>query len=135
MTNLSLLKVFALEYDGLTNSILPNIRYLNPKRLFDDMYKILNCSTITCTVVEINNTTFDIWSDDEALLVDYPVPVMYVNDDLVIFGNMLFAKSDNEGNIIGLRDSEPQMLYAYALSQYPKLVRWIQNLKAGEPDA
>ena len=37
---------------------------------------------------------FDVWSDDKALLKEKPAPNLYINDDLIIFGSVAFAKSD-----------------------------------------
>ena len=123
------LKVFTLTYDNATNAITPNIAFLNPEHILKEMYKIIGCSCVTCTEIEINGKKYDIWSDDEALLVDNPVPNLFIDDDTVIFGNLLIAKSNDEGEMIGLDNGEPQLLYAFAQLQYPKLLRWLKKIR------
>ena len=122
------LKVFTLTYDERTNSISPGVAYLNPSNTLSDMYKIIGCSCVTCTAIEVNGKKYDVWSDDEALLVDNPVPNLYIDDDTVIFGNLLIAKSNDEGEMVGLDNGEPQLLYAFAQMQYPKLLKWLKNI-------
>ena len=123
------LKVFTLTYDERINSISPGVAYINPADTLREMYKIIGCSCVTCTAIEVNGKSYDVWSDDEALLVDNPVPNLYIDDELVIFGNLLIAKTTEEGEMVGLDDGEPQLLYAFAQLQYPKLLKWLKNIR------
>lgn len=123
------LKVFTLKYDEHTNSISPGVAYINPADTLREMYKIIGCSCVTCTEIEVNGKYFNVWSDDEALLVSNPVPNLYIDDDTVIFGNLLIAKSNDEGETVGLDDGEPQLLYTFAQLQYPKLLKWLKNIQ------
>lgn len=122
------LKVFTLTYDERTNSISPGVAYINPADTLREMYKIIGCSCVTCTVIEVNGKYFDVWSDDEALLVEKPVPNLYIDDDTVIFGNLLISKSNAEGEMVGLDNGEPQLLYSFAQIQYPKLLKWLKKI-------
>lgn len=122
------LKVFTLTYNERTNSISPSVAYINPADTLSEMYKIIGCSCVTCTEIEVNGKYFDVWSDDEALLVDNPVPNLYIDDDTVIFGNLMIAKSNDEGEMVGLDNGEPQLLYSFAQLQYPKLLKWLKNI-------
>ena len=123
------LRVLSLALDSSTHSINPHVRYLQPDNILQDMYKIIGCHLVTCTQIQVNGQYFDIWSDDEALFNSPLAPSLYINDDFVLFGNLIFAKSDNEGKFVGLDFNEPQMLYHFAQSQFPKLIRWLQKLK------
>ena len=123
------LKVFTLKYDEHTNSISPGVAYINPADTLSEMYKIIGCSCVTCTAIEVNGKKYDVWSDDEALLVEKPVPNLYINDDIVIFGNLLITKTYEDGEIVGLDDGEPQFLYSFAQIQYPKLLKWLKNIR------
>ena len=71
---ISPLKLFTLECDTETNSITPHVRYISPDNVLKDLYKILNCDLVTCTEIEVNGELFDVYSDDEALLKESPVP-------------------------------------------------------------
>ena len=82
------------------NSISPGVAYLNLADTLRDIYKIIGCCCVTCTGIEINVKKYDVWSDDEALLVDNPVPNLFIDDDNVIFGNLLIAKSNEEGEML-----------------------------------
>lgn len=123
------LKVFTLTYHARTNSISPHVAYLNPEHILQDMYQIIGCKCVTVTEIEVNGKYYDVWSDDEALLVENPVPNLYINDDLVIFGNLLITNTNEDGETVGLDDGEPQLLYDFALAQFPKLLKWLKNLR------
>ena len=119
------LKVFTLEVDAATNSISPHVRYISPDNVLHDLYRILNCQLVTCTEIEVNGKFFDVWSDDEALLKSNPVPNLYIDDDLIIFGSVAFAKSDDEGKLVGLERDDLHLLWNFAQIQFPKLLDFI----------
>ena len=119
------LKVFTLEVDAATNSISPHVRYISPDNVLHDLYRILNCQLVTCTEIEVNGKFFDVWSDDEALLKSNPVPNLYIDDDLIIFGSVAFAKSDDEGKLVGLERDDVHLLWNFAQVQFPKLLDFI----------
>ena len=127
MNSNSLLRIFSLEYDAKTNSISPHVRYISPDNVLQDLYKILNCELVTCTEIEVNGKLFDVWSDDEALLKDKPAPNLYIDDDLIIFGSVAFAKADEEGKVVGLSRDDVHLLWDFALYQFPKLLNFIRR--------
>ena len=119
------LKVFTLEVDAATNSISPHVRYISPDNVLHDLYRILNCQLVTCTEIDVDGKLFDVWSDDEALLKSNPVPNLYIDDDLIIFGSVAFAKSDDEGKLVGLERDDVHLLWDFAQIQFPKLLDFI----------
>lgn len=129
MTSQSPLKIFTLELQKEfdRNIISPHVRYISPDNVLKDLYKILNCELITCTEIEVNGKLFDVYSDDEALLKDKPVPNLYLDDDLIIFGSLAFAKADDDGKLIGLSDEEIHLLWHFSLSQFDKLLNFIKK--------
>ena len=127
MNSSSPLRLFTLEYDAKTNSISPHVRYISPDNVLQDLYRILNCELVTCTEIEVNGKLFDVWSDDEALLKDKPAPNLYIDDDLIIFGSVAFAKADDEGKLVGLSREEVHLLWDFALAQFPKLLNFLKN--------
>ena len=116
------LNVLALLCDPLTQSIHSRVKQLNSKKTLADMRHIINCELVTCTEIEVEGKYFDVWSDDEALLCDNPVPNLYVCDGLIIFGNLLFAKSDDDGETIGLSVDDIRLLKKYSQRQFYKLL-------------
>lgn len=127
MNSNSPLRLFTLEYDAKTNSISPHVRYISPDNVLQDLYRILNCELVTCTEIEVNGKLFDVWSDDMALLKDKPAPNLYIDDDLIIFGSVAFAKADDEGKLIGLTREEVHLLWVFALVQFPKLLKFLKK--------
>lgn len=127
MKSSSQLRVFTLEYDAKTNSVSPHVRYISPDNVLKDLYRILNCDLVTCTEIEVNGKFFDVWSDDEALLKDRPVPNLYIDDDLIIFGSVAFAKTDDDGNLAGLSRDDVHLLWDFAIVQFAKLLKFLKN--------
>ena len=121
------LRLFTLEYDAKTNSISPHVRYISPDNVLHDLYKVLNCELVTCTEIEVNGKLFDVWSDDEALLKEKPAPNLYIDNDLIIFGSVAFAKSDEEGKLVGLERDDVYLLWHFALAQFPKLLNFLKR--------
>jgi len=127
MKSSSQLRLFSLEYDAATNSISPHVRYISPDNVLKDLYRILNCELVTCTEIEVNGKFFDVWSDDEALLKDNPAPNLYIDDELIIFGSVAFAKADEEGKLVGLSREEVHLLWDFALVQFAKLLTFLKK--------
>lgn len=59
---------------------------------------------------ELNGKLFDVWFDDEFLLHDPVVPTALLPNGDLLCGNLVFAKSDEEGNTVGLTDDEAAMV-------------------------
>ena len=127
MTSISPLRIFTLEYDDATNSISPHVRYISPDNVLQDLYKVLNCDMVTCTKIEVDGKRFDVYSDDEALLKDKPAPNLYIDDDLIIFGSVAFAKANEEGKLVGLERDDVHLLWHFALAQFPKLLNFLKR--------
>lgn len=125
MMNPSPHKVFSLEIDDETKTITPHVRYISPDNVLHDLYKILNCDLVTCVEIEVGGKFFDVWSDDEALLKDKPVPNLYIDDELIFFGSVAFAKTDENGELVGLDSDEIHLLWNFYLAQFPKLLNFL----------
>ena len=121
--NSSLLKVFSLEVNYHT--ISPHVRHISPDNVLHDLYKILNCDLVTCVEIEVGGKFFDVWADDEALLKDKPVPNLYVDDELIFFGSVAFAKTDEDGELVGLDSDEIHLLWDFAIAKFPKLLNFL----------
>lgn len=120
-------KVFSLEVNDDTKTITPHVRHISPENVLHDLYNVLNCDLVTCTEIEVAGKLFDVWSDDEALLKDNPVPNLYIDDELIIFGSIAFAKVDDDGELVGLDSDEVHLLWNFYLAQFPKLLNFISR--------
>ena len=127
MNSSSPLRVFTLEYDAATNSISPHVRYISPDNVLQNLYEILKCDLVTCTEIEVNGKRFDVYSDDEALLKNKPAPNLYIDDDLIIFGSVAFAKADEKGKLARLTREEVYLLWDFAIVQFDKLLNFLKN--------
>ena len=127
MKNNAQLRLFSLEVNNETKSITPHVRYISPDNVLKDLYKILNCDLVTCIDIEVNGKFFDVYADDEALLKEKPVPNLYIDNDLIICGSVAFAKADEEGKLVGLTHDDVQLLWNFALTQFPKLLKFLKN--------
>ena len=121
--NGSLLRVFALEVNDHT--ISPHVRYISHDNVLKDLYKILNCDLVTCVEIEVGGKFFDVWADDEALLKDKPVPNLFIDDELIFFGSVAFAKTDEDGELVGLDSDDIHLLWDFYLAQFPKLLNFL----------
>ena len=121
--NGSLLKVFTLEVND--NTISPHVRHISPDNVLKDLYKILNCDLVTCVEIEVGGKFFDVWADDEALLKDKPVPNLYIDDELIFFGSVAFAKTDEDGELVGLDSDDIHLIWDFYLAQFPKLLNFL----------
>ena len=119
--------VLSLEINYESKTIEIHTRHLSKDNRLEDMYKILNCDYVTCTEIEIEGKYYDVWSDDEALLKCSPIPVLYINDDVIIFGNVLFAKANSKGDTCGLAYKDINIIYDYIQKQDVKLRKWLAD--------
>lgn len=121
--NGSLLRVFTLEVND--HIISPHVRHISLDNVLNDLYKILNCELVTCVEIEVGGKFFDVWADDEALLKDKPVPNLFIDDELIFFGSVAFAKTDEDGELVGLDSDEIHLLWDFYLAQFPKLLNFL----------
>ena len=126
LTSQAEIKVVTLEYNSKVNLIFPHIKTL--QNTLKDMRQIIKCQYVTCTQIDIDGKNYDVWSDDEALMIDKPIPTLYINDDLVLFGNLIFATSDNEGATTGLTEEDMDRILKFINHQTPKLIAWLNKL-------
>ena len=123
MNSKSPLKVFSLEVNDHT--ISPHVRYISPDNVLQNLYKILNCDLVTCVEIEVGGKFFDVWADDEALLKDKPVPNLYVDDELIFFGSVAFAKTDEDGELVGVDSDNIHLLWELYLSRFRILLNFL----------
>lgn len=73
----------------------------------DDIYTNLKCDCFDIATRKIGNTYYDIYCDDEGLLKENPiVSAINHNGRPMLVGNLLFAQHDEEGDTVGLKESE-----------------------------
>ena len=73
----------------------------------EDIYDNLNCRCFDIATRRIGDNYYDIYCDDEGLLKEEPI-VSAINHsgEVMLVGNLLFAKHDEEGETVGLKETE-----------------------------
>ena len=73
----------------------------------DDIYENLNCRCFDIATRKIGDTYYDIYCDDEGLLKENPiVSAINHNGEVMLVGNLLFAKHNKRGGTVGLKEKE-----------------------------
>ena len=67
------------------------------------MYKIIGCETVDILEIEAAGKFYDVYFDDEFLLKDNPVPTLYLDNENVLCGNLVFTMSDEESTVAKFR--------------------------------
>ena len=125
--NLPKIKILALLYEPQLHTIFPQVVCI--ENTLEGLKKVIGCDYVTCTEIEVEGKNFDVWSDDEALLKENPVPNLFIDENLILFGNLIFAKHDNEGGTIGIYNSEIRLLQKFYQNQYEKLQKYFGRKK------
>ena len=103
-------------------------RSIKPVDVRDDLqefYRLLRCGTIDITQRKIGGKIFEVMCDDEGLLTDHPITSAFdSNGHMMLVGNLMFFHADDEGNLVGLTDSE----CAYLLD----CVAWHIDMETGD---
>lgn len=73
----------------------------------DDIYNNLDCSCFDIATRKIGDNYYDIYCDDEGLLKENPI-ISAINHkgEVMLVGNLLFAQHDEEGDTVGLKETE-----------------------------
>ena len=101
----------------------------NPAERLKEYYHLLNCKRIDFRKVEINGKYFDLIFDKDGELAEEPIPTFYIEEDnSILFGNILFSQSDENGKTIGLEDSELFMLAKYVCQNLKELQSFLADV-------
>lgn len=89
-------------------SAKPQIVDIPKKHTYLDIKALLEIeSPLTCVSRKIGDCYYDLWCDDEGLFPEKKYMCgICTNASEILCGNILIAKSDDEGNLIGLTEDE-----------------------------
>ena len=120
------IKVLTLEVDYKLKGIFPKVREI--ENSLESFYKIIGCDMIDIVQIEVEGKFFDVICDDEFLLKEKPVPTLFIDNENVLCGNLIFMTCDEEGNTQGLTDEDIQKLTNYILEQAFRLRYYLSEL-------
>lgn len=101
---------------------------LHKNETLKEFYKYIQCDCVDIVEIYIDGEYFDIWVDDDGLLKERPIPNLYMNIngyEQILFGNLIFTRTNENGETIGLTDSQIKKVMLYIDEQKPKLLKWI----------
>lgn len=105
------------------------IEHLDDDNHLKDMYRIIDCRCVDIRQVEIKGNYYDVWFDDEFLLTDKPpIPTLLLPYDTLICGNVLFAKSNEEGETIGLSYADVEIINNFVTENRKKAVDFMNKI-------
>ena len=87
------------------------------------MQRIIDCRLVDYIEIEIDGVFYDIWFDEEFLLKRGNIPMLYLNDDTVIFGNFLVRRSE-EYYSTSLEKEDILHILNFYEQQFLKLQEW-----------
>ena len=126
---MAMMDVFTVEIDTENMVRRPMRRQLDNQNMLKGMYKYIKCDLVDCVSTEIDGHYYDIWCDDEGLLIDHPIPNIYLSDYQIICGNVLIAKSDEEGRTVGLDSSDFDRLLKWTEKNAEQLADYFKRRK------
>ena len=78
-----------------------------------DFHKYINCRCFTVTSRKVGGKSFDVYCDDEGLLLDPQPPIsaysLKLNEPMLV-GNLILANHDMEGNTTDLSDEDIKLI-------------------------
>ena len=115
--------VLTHEIDYERGIIYRHLRVLPKDDKLHAMCKWLNCNMVDVVPIMAEDRKYDVWFDEEHMLkagTKVPTFLLRTNPDCLIpiMGNILFAKSDDEGEMIGLDCEDLHVLSRY-MGQLP----------------
>ena len=92
------IQVLTLEVNHKIKAIIPHVRFIDSEKTLEELYRIIGCDSIDLVRIEVDGKFFDIYCDDEFLLKEKPVPTLFLSDEQVLCGNLVFTTCDKDGN-------------------------------------
>lgn len=82
------------------------------------MYKHIGCDLVELLCVDIEGVEYDLWFDEEFLMKGtiQRLPTLRLENDVMLRGKIIIAKSDDDGKTIGLNDDD-----------FPRVRTWLHE--------
>lgn len=106
----------------------------------DQFYELIGCERVDYIEITLDNDKYDLWCDDEFLLKQEENPGLAWFDQsanaenpVVILGNAVITKSNDEGETIGMTYGEASFV-AMKYTEYmgengPKFINWLKKVR------
>lgn len=118
---MSKIQVLTLEVDHKNKAIFPHVRFIDSENVLEEMYKIIGCDLVEIVQIKVGGKYFDVYCDEEFLLKEKPVPTLFLSNEQVLCGNLIFTTCDEEGKLGGVTAEDIDKLIDFILVQAVKL--------------
>ena len=123
--------VLTIEPEKNLRGLDINLRKIHEDKdtsLLHEFYDIIGCRSIDIVDFPLDGNHYSIVCDDEFMCRDPLVPSFIVSEDIVLFGAVVFTRTDDDGNTIGLEPEDITKLYAIIRMQFPFIQKMIQGM-------
>ena len=117
--------ILTIEVNHDEKTLNPHIRVIDEADMLSEYYRLLGCRCIDMVAIDVDGYSYDVVCDDEGLFREPLVPTLYISHDQVLFGNLAFVKTDEEGYAVGLESEDISRLLRYIEGQADNLHNWI----------
>lgn len=115
------IQVLTLEVERERKVIVPHVRFIDSDNVLSEMYKIIGCDLVEIVQIEVGGKYFDVYCDEEFLLKAKPVPTLFLDDEQVLCGNLIFTTCDTNGKVDEVSEEDIDKLIDFILIQAVKL--------------
>ncbi|MBE6095100.1 MAG: hypothetical protein E7199_06500 [Schwartzia succinivorans] len=119
--------ILTIEANQDKTALESHIRNIDETDKLNEYYRYLNCRCIDMATIDVDGHAYDVVCDDEALLRQPLIPSLYVSEEQVLFGNLVFARNNEDGESVGLEREDMIRLLDYIDRQKESLYRWTEQ--------
>ena len=116
--------ILTIEANQDKTALESHIRNSDETDKLNEYYRYLNCRCIDMATIDVDGHAYDVVCDDEALLRQPLIPSLYVSEEQVLFGNLVFARNNEDGESVGLEREDMIRLLDFVDRQKQHLYRW-----------
>ena len=119
--------ILTIELNHERKALESHIRNINEADEVNEYRRYLDCSRVDTATIDVEGHTYDVVHDDEAMFRSPLIPSLYISEEQVLFGNLAFVKTDEEGASVGLDLEDMIRLLDFIDQQKESLYRWTEQ--------
>lgn len=126
-------KIEILDNDRALGKLV--VKDIDKDNTLKEMYRVIGCDCVDVRSFEVDGHLYDVWFDDESMLKSGPkCPSVLLtanegwSNEVLICGNVMFARADSEGSTIGLNDNDIKRLKMFVPKNVLKAVKYAMAL-------
>ena len=131
------MKMNVLTYQVSIGIGFLTVHEIDSENTLQSMYDLLDCSMVDVRRFELDGHVYDVWFDEEFFINGKEIiPTVLLGkkegwkSEVLICGNVMYARSNEDGETIGLTDEDIQRLKDFQYETAPKAVRYYNKMRA-----